>query len=254
MAISRTVGVRTSVGCVFLAILAASIPVTGASPAFTQRSMADAFTQGPGIANHPVDVVPSSSIQVPSGWPLGSNGKITCSTCHDALPALDGSSEAFLRDVGGPGQGFCQKCHGASLASGGSSAHWMAMGRAHVREQEYGSASVASGRLDTESARCLGCHDGVTASDRHNTTAAGRSSLGFGDRMSNHPIGVGYGVKRGKTASTALRPVNLLPSAVRLPQGKVSCVSCHNLYSPDPNHLTVSIENSSLCFTCHNMG
>jgi predicted CXXCH cytochrome family protein len=66
----------------------------------------------------------------------------------------------------------------------------------------------------------------------------------------NHPVGVRYGA-RG--SSVALRPASLLPDNVRLPDGTVSCVSCHDLYARDGHLLSVPLDESTLCYTCHDM-
>ncbi|MFQ5415040.1 MAG: cytochrome c3 family protein [Phycisphaerae bacterium] len=44
-----------------------------------------------------------------------------------------------------------------------------------------------------------------------------------------------------------------MPAAVRLPGGRVSCVSCHDVFVLAPQRLTVPIEGSALCFACHAM-
>ncbi|MHC4609544.1 MAG: cytochrome c3 family protein, partial [Planctomycetota bacterium] len=94
---------------------------------------------------------------------------------------------------------------------------------------------------------------GVTAVESNNPAGskAGRNSMADSGR--NHPIGVSYADRVRQTSASALRPVALLPQEVRLPDGKVSCVSCHSLYAGRPNLLTVPIEKSQLCFACHQM-
>lgn len=75
----------------------------------------------------------------------------------------------------------------------------------------------------------------------------------MGDKRRNHPIGIRYqDLSRPKDLSP-LRPASLLPREVALPDGKVGCVSCHNLYAQKRYLLTVPIKGSELCFTCHDM-
>ena len=50
-----------------------------------------------------------------------------------------------------------------------------------------------------------------------------------------------------------LRPSNMLPDAIALPDGKVGCVSCHNLYAQEEKLLAVTIQASELCFACHDV-
>lgn len=210
--------------------------------------------QGPGVINHPVGVRPSPAVQVPEGWPLDSAGRLTCTTCHESIPALSGRGGTRLRSHGDPTDdpsAFCATCHGTTTDHGAAGMHWRAMQRAHVRSTSS-SHAAGYGSLDADSVRCLSCHDGVTAPEAGYETASGHGIGSLGDSTRNHPVGVAYR-SFGRTQETKLRAEQALPSSVRLPGGRVSCVSCHNLYSPEPKLLTVPIEGSALCFTCHDM-
>jgi len=215
----------------------------------------DTLRYGPGVANHPVNVVPSSAVEIPADWPLGSGGTITCLTCHPKLPSSSGASEPLLRDFDEAemeSADFCVKCHGASTERSAASMHWMAIGIAHVKADRTVSGRRA-GLLDSDSQRCMGCHDGVSASEAANTTAWNRGPGSRGDKRRHHPVGVPYRDRAPKKAAVRLRSTSLLPKNMRLPDGQVSCVSCHDLYAPDRDRLTVPIEGSALCFTCHDM-
>lgn len=230
-----------------------SIPVV-ASGIPGRRNLADSLRHGPGNFNHPVGVVPTTSIRIPKSWPLDFNGSITCVTCHTSIPSLDASATVSLR--GGPaakagGLTFCAKCHSSSGGEGSHPLHWMAMGSAHIRVGGN-QAQHAGGSLDSESRRCLGCHDGVNAIEK--AGGSGSSGLGqFGAFGSEHPIGVVYSPAGRGHRSARLRPSGLLPDTIRLPQGRVSCVSCHNLYARNEHLLSASMDQSALCFTCHDM-
>jgi len=218
---------------------------------------ADTLRYGPGVTNHPVNVVPSSAVDIPADWPLGSAGTITCLTCHQRLPSLSGASDPLLRDFDEAetdSVGFCVKCHGTSTDRSAASMHWMGVGVAHVKAERTRSRRRA-GLLDHDSRRCMGCHDGVSANEAANTTAWNRGHGSVGDRRRNHPVGVPYRdrAKPRKKSAASLRPISLLPAKVRLPDGQVSCVSCHDLYASDRHRLTVPIEASALCFSCHDM-
>lgn len=211
---------------------------------------------GPGVTNHPVNVVPSSEIEVPADWPVDSGGAITCETCHWRIPSgnsrtpyLRGADEADPRVGAG---GFCTNCHRSGSTRSARSMHWMAVGVAHVQPRE--SLSQAStGVLDRESRRCLGCHDGVTAAESRNPTPSNPRFRRAGDRGRNHPVGMRYrrGRRRGRNAR--LRPSSTLPRHMRLPNGRVGCVSCHDLYSTERKRLAAPMEGSQLCYTCHEM-
>lgn len=238
---------------VVFSILAGMPAVAGHHPDRSERSFADTLRYGPGVVNHPVGVVPSQVVHIPEDWPLDIDGSITCLTCHRELPQLDGSASAKLRassDRLGTTRDFCAKCHSEVQGPGRRSDHWLASQFAHVRE-DVDCAGYAGGGLDTESRRCLGCHDGVNASDAVNHGGVAGSSVGWLDRLRQHPVGVDYRAVRHRKSGAALRPKSVLPHRVRLPGGKLSCVSCHDLYAAEPKLLSVPADESRLCLTCH---
>jgi len=224
----------------------------GSGNSFVSRNVRES---GPGIANHPVGMIPSAAVTVPSDWPLDSTGAMTCLTCHAEIPAGVGQSGPKLRDfefaTTQPIE-FCARCHGQPDSRSGSSVHWLAVGVAHVSTEL---ASVArSGRvLDANTRQCLSCHDGATASQSKNATPWNRARGDTRDTGRNHPVGVTYDdISRSKDLSP-LRPAGLLPQEVVLPEGKVACISCHDLYAHERYRLTITIQGSELCLTCHDM-
>ncbi|HUU83466.1 MAG TPA: cytochrome c3 family protein [Phycisphaerae bacterium] len=240
----------------YSALLVAALPVgSSAARPEAQHSLADKLRRGPGASNHPVHVVPSKEIRIPAGWPLDTDGTITCITCHERLPSLGGGSSAFLRDVGGAAPDparFCTKCHTPGDRPSAGRMHWMAVRRAHVMPASSASGGQR-GPLDAASRSCLTCHDGVTAVESVNPTGGSRRGRSLADRGRNHPVGMAYPSHRSRSRDSAFRPAALLPKEVELPNGRVSCISCHNLYGQDRARLAVPIEQSKLCFTCHQM-
>ena len=256
MATSWTESARTYVGLTVGVLLMAALPEpAGGEFNPGNRSLADKLRYGPGLTNHPVHVIPSSGIKVPRDWPLDFDGSITCLTCHYSLPSLEGASEVYLRSVRVGREdrvAFCANCHDGAGRSTAGKMHWMAIGFAHI-EDSASRTGLAGGRLDAESSRCLGCHDGVSAPEAVNATA-GAWGGGFSvDPRRDHPIGMPYRPRSGVRGDVPLRAAALLPHAIRLPQGRVSCVSCHNLYAATPKLLSVPIEGSALCMTCHEL-
>lgn len=232
------------------AILIFAVPVAAAPPGSTDRARS---SRGPGMWNHPVGVVPSSAITIPPDWPLGPGGTIVCTTCHEGEPGT--SPEHRVRNPriqdDGPAR-FCSACHTSPDAERTRAAHWRSVDRAHVRPDVDDGAGW-NGSIDAESRRCLGCHDGVSAAD---AIGNGRArTVGFlnGRPNGDHPIGGDYRHAAHRRPDSALRPIQLLPPGIRLPGGRVSCVSCHDLYAGTPILLTVPIEESRLCFACHKM-
>lgn len=104
------------------------------------------------------------------------------------------------------------------------------------------------GVIDTCSLNCLGCHDGIAATETKTRTAGEWvTSSGFNNR--SHPIGIDY--NKARSRSSDLKPAAFLPPEIILPEGKVGCESCHNLYSAQPNYLVRSNTGSALCLECH---
>ncbi len=210
---------------------------------------------GPGIMNHPVRVLPSALVAVPAGWPLDDQGAITCLTCHTKIPANVGHQEPDLRDFDSDGPhptDFCTKCHSCVDEESAESVHWLALGQAHVAN-DRAMQETESAALDEHSRRCLSCHDGVNAIESANGTPSNRIGGDFGNEGRNHPVGVDYRAAGRPSYLSPLRPASLLPKEVPLPGGKVSCISCHDLFSGSRYRLTVPIQRSRLCLTCHAM-
>lgn len=89
---------------------------------------------------------------------------------------------------------------------------------------------------------CITCHDGSIAPPaRYCTVNCGFSTA--------HSILKDY-PPRQKEQSYA--PVeSLQEKGIRLFNGKVSCVSCHDLKISTKNHLIMDNNGSVLCFSCH---
>ena len=213
---------------------------------------------GPGVSNHPVYVVPSAAVSIPSGWPLDPGGSITCATCHLSLPPSIGNGlvKTRLREANiafSKPRTFCMNCHRDSSGGSAVTAHWMAVPKAHILSESFRDHSSNGSAMDGASRDCLSCHDGVTASDAGHETGMSRGSGYFGDKGRNHPIGVPYPRSGTRRVEVPLRSAAALPETVRLPGGVVSCVSCHDLYQPEKNRLSVPVEGSRLCLTCHEM-
>jgi predicted CXXCH cytochrome family protein len=209
---------------------------------------------GPGVQNHPVGVVPSPNVSVPDGWPLGPGGTITCSTCHESFPGTQ-TGYASLRQTDyrpADAPAFCGRCHAYDYGGSAVSAHWQVVGKAHVLLDDD-RAWASGGALDYASRQCLGCHDGVNARESVNGLGSGGAGIMSGRWHGEHPIGQDYQRSRKSRSASPMRPVQLLDPEIRLPGGRVSCVSCHNLYSATPGRLAVPINESRLCLSCHDL-
>lgn len=247
---------RTSFRVLLAVSVVCGFPTASTGDLPGEQTFADRLRKGPGFANHPVGVVPSGDVQIPDGWPLDLDGSITCLTCHESLPPLDGVEGALLRGKGelhANSGVFCAICHNQLGQQRGPNMHWMALQRAHIKSG-WNNRQNQIGLLDVASRECLSCHDGVTAPESLNSTPNSRRVGYSGDMRRSHPVGVDYRDRSSNGRSLPLRPVGSLPASIQLPDNKVSCVSCHNLYAKEEHLLTVPIEGSALCFTCHDIG
>ena len=197
----------------FAAVVGVSGPVSAAGGRGGQRSVAEELLHGPGVTNHPVGVPPSAAVNIPPDWPLDDDGTVTCLTCHERIGPSQGATRAYLRDFAEGLEDptdFCTKCHVASAARTAAAVHWMAVPRAHIMaEATRGKPSRRS--LDAHSRRCMGCHDGVSASDAGNSTPWNRGRGFVGARERNHPVGVPYPTRTPRNFSVRFRPAALLP-------------------------------------------
>ena len=185
--------------------------------------------------SHPSGFAPR--IKPPVDLPLDWKGDMTCSTCHEVHSSKPGLVRGDRR-----GKALCMACHDAvfftSMKDGG------------VSLQQSGHAIADMSQLskmadiDALSLQCLGCHTNQGDARGVRVTAGGIVRHGSGD--ANHPIGVDYPVMSG-----SFKPRSMLPTVIWLPNGKLSCVSCHEPYKKQHGQLVVTNSGSLLCAQCH---
>lgn len=83
---------------------------------------------------------------------------------------------------------------------------------------------------------CVSCHDGALAQEAY-------------DRRFNHPTGMDYQTRLVQS-NGKLKPID---ASFPLEDGKVGCLTCHDLNSDLPSKLITGNQGSRLCFTCHNL-
>lgn len=142
------------------------------------------------------------------------------------------------------------------------------------REWLLGSEAQASTRagmevqLDAVGEACMACHNGTAAG--HITVKNAGAPLQVAGTMNvNHPVGMDYN-EYAYRKPRSYQPSTALDPNIRLVDGKVGCVSCHQLKENAPqqlamadlapernsnctasNQLTVGPEESDLCLACH---
>ncbi len=124
-------------------------------------------------------------------------------------------------------------------------------------------------QLDAIAQGCLQCHDGSRASHVSARNAGSHMPMS-GSRTLNHPVGMAYDLSLSKDPH-GYRPRAALHPAIRLVDGQVTCISCHQIKSsaaPAPDlqahldqgqdptctatgKLTVGQRDKELCLACH---
>ncbi len=97
-------------------------------------------------------------------------------------------------------------------------------------------------RTTTESVACLVCHDGTVATSMHVPVTA--------DEGGSHPIEIDYELSRLRHPF-GLKPAMVLPQALPLVNGKVSCTTCHDARSQTPSRTSMPMAGSAMCLACH---
>lgn len=107
-------------------------------------------------------------------------------------------------------------------------------------------------RAQADSRTCLGCHDGTSAAGvaYQRPQDVGRSNLSA--MHTSHPVDVDYQLAVARRPGM-LHPAGGLPEGLALPQGKVSCVTCHDGASRERHRVSVSMSRSRLCAACHDV-
>jgi hypothetical protein len=89
---------------------------------------------------------------------------------------------------------------------------------------------------------CLSCHDGSVGHFVSSCTVKC-------DFSTSHSILKHY-PPRGRERDYAPGAA-ILAKGIRLENGKVTCLSCHNLRNPKKNHMVVDVSKTDLCKICH---
>jgi predicted CXXCH cytochrome family protein len=104
--------------------------------------------------------------------------------------------------------------------------------------------------IDSLSALCLGCHDGLAAHvvtvDVRNNPFKGSNTVSSINM--DHPIGMDY--NRYVISGKGYKPI-YNNSKMIFANGKVGCLTCHDPFNPEKSHLVMSDQRSALCLTCH---
>ncbi len=187
--------------------------------------------------SHPSGFAPRT--KPPADLPLDWKGDMTCSTCHD----IHGSKPGLIRGDR-RGKALCMVCHDAKFFAS------MKDGGVSLQQSGHVIADMAqlakNTQIDALSLQCMGCHNNQGDAGGIQVTATGLVRHNSGG--ANHPIGMDY-----PTMSSGFKSKSMLPTAIWLPNGKLSCVSCHQPYKKEHGQLVVTNSGSLLCIQCHSL-
>lgn len=188
--------------------------------------------------SHPSGIRPA--LAVPAAYPLDWKGDMTCSTCH----SVHGSTPGLIRG-NARGRDLCLSCHdraffdkmadqGVSMISSGHNSSVTAK------------ADLSNLDIDAFTVQCMGCHGDYA--DLRGTTIDAKQVLRHAGKSVSHPIGQRYSESFQKGR---YKPESVVNQRLFLPDGRLSCVSCHQGYTKEHGKLRAGKRGSALCFECH---
>jgi len=177
---------------------------------------------------------------LPAEYPIDWKGDLTCSSCHLVHSDNPGLMRGHKR-----GKELCLACHDIEFF------YRMADGGISIQNEIHQTQSSDSfmSFIDSYSQHCIGCH---VDSVRNTSNFTGEETdyvLAHGSTTMPHPIGLQYDA----SAKNRYRGSHELSEKIKLPDGKLSCITCHQAYDENHGSLVMSNKGSALCFQCHNL-
>lgn len=187
--------------------------------------------------SHPSGFQPKS--RPADTYPLDWKGDLTCSTCHE----VHGSRPGLMRGTK-TGRALCLSCHEPDffrrMRDGGAS---LMVG--HLKR----GIDVGAPTLDVYSRQCMECH-GNSGDPRLQTSVDRNGVARHAGSNINHPVGANY---QKAAEYGGYHPRRKVEKTLLLPDGLVSCVSCHHGYLKEHGKLLVTTAQSKLCYECHDL-
>lgn len=186
--------------------------------------------------SHPSGLIPSHKL--PDTFPLDWKNEMTCSTCHNVHTTGQNSLRGGIS-----GKQLCLSCHEMSFFN------TMADSGISIQESVHkGRVNNDFSSVDSYSLECMSCH--ANQGDINTISINSRGIVKHSSGAVNHPVGMRYIDANSKGSYV---DINRLSKSVILPDGKVSCVSCHKGYSKKHGEMISVKSKTALCLECHNM-
>ncbi len=202
----------------------------------TQEKLCASCHQKALKVSHPSGLTPS--MKLPDNFPLDWKNEMTCSTCHNVHAISRSSIKDNLS-----GRQLCLSCHQISFFS-----NMKDSGISIQQSVHKSTASNSFSAVDNYSLECLNCH--ANEGDTKSISVSQRGIVKHSSGAINHPVGMRY---RDAYSKGSYRDISKISKNVILPDGKVSCISCHKAYSKKHGAIIDTKKTSSLCFECHDM-
>ena len=190
--------------------------------------------------SHPSGFIPKPGTMIPAIYPLDWRGGLTCSTCHMVHGDMPGKLRGTTQ-----GRDFCLACHDSEffkkMIDGGESL--TSSGHLGILPTKTWKS------LDPYSVQCMECH-----AERGDVSVDGNADsdkvLIVRHANDNHPVGRSYA-----EAAThgGYKPVFKLSRKIQLPNGVISCISCHEGFTKNHGKLISITSYSTLCYECHDL-
>ncbi|MBI5206916.1 MAG: cytochrome c3 family protein [Candidatus Firestonebacteria bacterium] len=224
---------------------------------------------------HPVDIVPSKKIVIPSNFPLDKNGKLFCGTCHSAHGGLENENQedvekgTFLRFPNKNSQ-LCKMCHVDKLGGRSKGTHPIDVNSLQISQKIVDNGGIIGGDKPNQ-VICESCHV-VHGSpyDKLLVLSQGKNSQDEASELceachKNNPSVSGHGPGMDTHPVDVKTKVAVIPdkwasgrTGVKTQDGRIICLSCHNLHEGVNNTpLLEFVGNSNenyknfLCKQCH---
>ncbi len=186
--------------------------------------------------SHPSGFIPGRML--PAAYPLDWKGELTCSSCHETHGTSPGLMRGDKRN-----KDMCLACHDKNFFYQMKDSGISILRSGHLNATK---AELDSIDLDRYSLDCLGCHGDTGESSQ--VAIGSNAVISHSSGSANHPIGRSYAEAFAKGG---YRPQGMMSKNVWLPDGKISCISCHDGYTRKHGKVIVPSRGAGLCFECH---